>query len=171
MSELTDAMGTGITGRPTVTEDSSLSAIMGELVRTAGSAAGAARLLGVSPTTFYRWRNAAAEKERGIRQQPKLGKRAMVTALRNAQTPPGRRRELIRGDKRMVIKATVIVSNDERDRTIHVGSEIPPQKMGNVIRSWLAGDDDRADRLLDRHIDENYVEGMRIAAVHDVEFR
>lgn len=167
MSDLTDAIGTAITGAEPVTVDDSLGTILGALVKAAGSAAGAARTLGVSPTTFYRWRNAASGKSAGVHQNPKLSKQAMVSALRHIQAPPSTMKPLIRGEQRLVLDATCQVSSEPpRRRRLSVGREIPPRKFANVLRAWLAGDDARADRLMLRHMAENYVEGMTIIQAH-----
>lgn len=170
MSDLTNAMGAGLLGRPTVNTDSPMRDILAELVQTAGSGKGAAALLGVSPTTFYRWRNAAEGKERGISQQPKVGRKAMVSAIRRASLGAGTERRVRTGAVHMKITGMVHVSKGSRKRTISPGQYITNRKMGNILTSWLNADDARADRLIEQGIDAHYVEGMSLDTVETVEF-
>lgn len=170
MADLADAITSGITGRPAVSEDSSLSEILAELVAATGSGKGAAGALGISPTTFYRWQNYANESERGIRQAPKLGKRAIVAAARRASLPPITEQRIRKGDLKLSINGMVHMSKDVRNRTVKVGQYITNRKMGNVIGAWLSGDDARMERLLYRHIDQHYADGMEFDSFNWAEF-
>jgi hypothetical protein len=173
MAELADAITVAMTDRdPAVSEESSLSEILSALVDAAGSGNAAAALLGISGTTFYRWRNYADQSEKGIRQAPKQGRRTMVAALRSLDVQPARRRAVKQGDLKMVIRATVSISNDRgRTRNLNVGDNVTAHRMGYVIRSWEAGNDDNAERLLLKAIDEDYAPGLEIDSVEYVEFR
>jgi hypothetical protein len=171
VADLADAITKGITGREPVSEDSSLSEILAELVAATGSGKGAAGALGISPTTFYRWQNYANNAERGIRQAPKVGKRTIVAAARRAALPPIQERRIRKGEVKLAINGMVAMSKDVRNRTVKVGQYITDRKMGNVIGAWLAGDDARAERLLYRHIDQHYADGMEFDTIEWAEFQ
>lgn len=158
MSDLIGAIMTGITGREPVNEHSPLADILAELVAAHGSATKAAGALGVKPTTFYRWRNFATDAPNGVRQAPKLGRRTLVAAARRASLSAAHEKRIRTGELTLKTNGLVRVSGDARNRTVDVGNYISHRKMGNVLSSYLAGDDDRADRLLMRHIEENYAD-------------
>lgn len=161
MPELTDALTLSLTGAA-IDEHSPLGDILGELVRQLGTGAGAARALGVSPTTFYRWRNAATGKSAGVRQQPKTGRRTMVAAIRRAALNPGKENAIRTGAHPLKVKGTFHVSADVRVRTVNFGPYIFQQDRDRFVEAWLAGDDERADRSLWDAIELRYLEGLEI---------
>lgn len=176
MSELVDAITASLTRRPVINEESSLADILAELVHVAGTAAGAARLLGVAPTTFYRWRNFATNKPRGVKQNPLIGakahsKRAMVAAIRRAALKPEVERAIRDKRRTLKIKGTVWVSNRPRPgRTVEVGPYLPPDEIGAFLDYWLAGDDAAAEETLMEAIAVYYVEGMNFEQIDWAEF-
>lgn len=170
MADLADAISTGFTHRPAVNEHSPLSEILAELVAATGSGKGAAGALGISPTTFYRWQNYAEGAERGVKQAPKLSRRALVAAARRASCSPATEQRIKQGDLKLKINGTVVKSKDSRNRTLDVGQYITDRKMHNVVKAWLSGDDDRAERLLYGHIDKHYSADMEFDSINWAEF-
>lgn len=175
MSDLVDAITATLTRRPVINEGSSLADILAELVHAAGTAAGAARMMGVASTTFYRWRNFATGKQQGIKQNPERGKnphtkRAMVAAIRRAALKPEVERAI--RDKRRTLKIAglIKVSNGTRRRTIEVGPYLPASEVGAFLDYWLAGDDDAAEETLMEAIAVYYVEGMDFEQIDWAEF-
>ncbi len=147
-------------------EDASMSLpeMLAELVRIAGSGAKAAKLVGVSHTSFNRWR-------RGV-QKPKAGADAVRQALRRQYLPAGKEKQIRTGALRLSLTATDIrVSSDSRPRTIRVGSHIPLPLMGRVVTAWLKGDDKRVENTLRNAIDKHYVPGMTIDGYRKGEFK
>lgn len=169
MSDLIDEMGRGLLGRATVNDASPMTAILAELVTAGGSGKGAARLMGVSDTTFYRWRNYATKAERGIRQKPPE-KRVLVAAIRKAGLTPELRKKITSKQISMKIRGMVVMSDDTRERTIHPGQYIPGQKMGILLSAWTSGDDERTDRLLNKYLDQHYAEGIEFDRIDWVRF-
>lgn len=128
--------------------------LLGLLVQLAGSGAAAARRLGVSPTTLYRWR-------RGT-QQPRTGASVIDRAIRRATLDPELERDIKAKTRTMRIHGTVTISKDTRARKLDVGRHIPKRKTQNIINAWLSGDDARTGRLLWAAIDKHYVDGIEI---------
>ena len=160
---LIDAMGEALTGRPADSGEG-LSGLLDRLVDVARTRRAAAAILGVSETTFYRWR-------RGT-QRPKIGPDVVRAALRRASLPPAKEKAVKSGTQRMVITGWFFVSNEPpRRRTLPVGDHIPTVKIRNVVNAWLKGDDTRADRLLTNAIDKHYTPGLGIDAIESVDFR
>jgi len=159
MSQLVDAISESTAGTP-VNEHSDLGSILAGMVHTLGSGAAAARALGVSPTTFYRWRNAATGRARGISQQPKAGRRTMVAAIRRAGLKPDKERAIRSGAHSLKVKGWVRVSKDRRLRTIDFATSFSQRDRDRFLNAWLSGDDERADRALTVAIDVNYVEDI-----------
>jgi len=172
---IVDAITETLTRRALLNEDSSLAHILDELVYVAGTAAGAARLMGVANTTFYRWRNFANNKPRGIKQNPLVGakahtKRAMVAVIRRAQLKPAVEQAIRAKRATLKIKGRVRVSNTHRTRTIEVGPYLPAEEIGAFLDLWLAGDDGAAEETLLEAISIYYVEGMDLDVIDWAEF-
>lgn len=167
MTDFGDALYIALTGRPPTTADMGFPVLLAELVHRTGSGAAAARALGVSPTTFYRWR--------GGRQTPRTGAGAVARAIRRASLSPDLEADIRAQRKTMRITGTVVVSSDRRrGRTIDLRNARPPiptRKIANIVNSWLAADDARAERLSYRVIDQHYVEGMDFDSIEEIEFR
>lgn len=144
-------------------EGASFGDLLAALVSRAGSGAAAARLLGVSPTTLYRWR-------RGV-QSPKTGANVLRRVLRRADLSPSRERQLRTGDLRLWITGRIIVSRDERVRTLRVGDYIPKAVHSRILTTWLSGADDRAEASLFRAIDKYYKDGLEIDTIDRMEYR
>lgn len=162
--------GAASNGRAQESENSSLSAIIAELIRNTGSGKAAAAALGISPTTLYRWRNYAEDKEQGVKQKPADSmKRKMIAASRRAACAPAFERRIRSAATTLKIKGQICVSRDCRPRTIHP-TDIPGRKMGNILTSWLDGDDERAERLLWKAIDTHYVNGIEIDSIERMWF-
>lgn len=164
MPELIDAMGAALTGRDEPDVGLSFGRLIDRLADAAGSAAAAARLIGVSPTTFYRWR-------RG-RQQPKVGSEIVRKELRKREVKPGLVADIKAKHKTLWIVGTVTVSNDTRpNRKCNVGKDIPKQTMSKILNRWFSGDDVGANRMLWNAIDKHYVEGIDIEQISYCEFK
>lgn len=161
MEEFYSAM-TG--GREYTSGRQSWASLAADLVAITGTKKAAAAALGISVTTFYRARTG--------KQKPGITTGALAGVVRRAQMPAGLYDDIKSKRKTLRITGTIVVSSDERpDRTINVGIHIPSRKMMNVVKAWMAGDDDRAERLLWKHIDHHYVDGLDITQVDKMEFR
>lgn len=160
MSELIDEVGAGLC-RPYPVPSTQLSPaenaeILASLV---GGGRAAARLLGIGESTFRGWRSG---------RRPRDGGDLLVAAARGAAA--GRRyHAAYDGTTTLSINGHIIVSNDARIRTVHVGEHIPLRKMQSVLRAWQKGDDTRAERLLYKHIDENY-QPLEFDTIHWAEY-
>lgn len=168
------ALSAGLTGRGHIDADSSYPELLGALSAAAGSKAAAARALGVSPTTFYRWTSGRSSRPGGRPQQPKVAKSVIVAAARARQLAnAGIEQDIRSGALRMRIRGLVIVSGDDRNgrpRTIHPGRDFPPRVQGAILDAWLKGDDDHAEDTTFAAIERYYVPGMDIDEVHTVEW-
>lgn len=154
--DLAEGLGSAITGLPVAwipSTDWSTPDILVALVREAGGAARAAGILGVSPSTLYRWRTG--------RQSPKMQKDAMVAAWR-AHRMAVRMPELLKTvgphGLKLAIQGVVTRSRDVRPRTLHVGRYISRRTMMRIIRSWLTAQDEKCSRQLADAIDREYME-------------
>lgn len=117
------------------------------------SAAANARSIGVPPSTFRGWL-------KGI--TPKIGKRALVAAVRRANLPPGLESDIRSGTRRMRITGWIIKSKDRRERTIRIGDHIPKPLISRTLTAWLAGRDQTADKLINNAITKYYMAGAGI---------
>jgi DNA-binding XRE family transcriptional regulator len=162
MSELIDHMTLNLTGRPGPSESQSLPDILTTALQMARTQKAAAGMLGVSTTTFYRWRTG--------KQKPKIAKRAIVAAIRRGALSPAREKRIRSKQETMRITGLITFSADARRRTVNVGQYIPRLKMGNVLSAWLAGDDARAGRLLNGHIAKHYAQGLEFDETESVRF-
>jgi hypothetical protein len=135
----------------------SAAALVQGLIGAAGSGRAAARILGTSPSTVYRWRDGKA--------QPKVGRQAIVAGIRAytlATNHPGLLGQLGPGRKGLSVHAYIRVSRDARKRTADLGPHVPAKKIRNVVRAWMMGNDARAERLLGRALDTHYAKGAEI---------
>jgi hypothetical protein len=160
MGELIDAMGEDLTDLPTA-PSTTLSPFSNVelLVMATGSGRAAARALGVAESTLRGWRNGA---------RPRRADQDIVAATR-AHAKPGRYRAAYQGDTSLAIDAVITVSGDTRKRTIHPGRNIPQRSIQAMLRAWKAGDDDRAEVMLLKAID-NYYQPMRYDRINRVYF-
>ena len=164
MGEFVEWMGSDLTGLARVpSADISVMENAEILARIMGSGRAAARALGVGESTFRGWR-------KGV--QPRKGAGPIVQMARAAAVNRNRAhfQNVMDGTDVVAIRGTVVVSGDTRDRTIHPGRDIPLVKIRNIVRAWLAGQDDRVDRLMMKAIDEHYVPGLQIGDVTGVWF-
>ncbi len=136
--------------------------ILRHLVDSVGSVSETARLLGVARSTLRGWLAG-----RTPRRDPRI---IVATARGVATARTGRYDKAYRGDTKLVIRGTVRVSRDLRERTLHVGRHIPQRKMQNVLRAWAAADDQRANRLLWKAISEHYTDGIDIDTIEYARF-
>jgi transposase-like protein len=153
----------GITLKAPPPEVASFGDLLAALVGRAGSGAAAARLLGVSPTTLYRWRRGS--------QRPKTGANVLRRTIRRMDLSPAREQQIRRGDIKLQITGVVQKSRDSRPRTIKPGEYIPVRVHSRILTTWLSGADDRAEASLWRAIDKYYTEGLDIDPVTSVDYR
>jgi DNA-binding transcriptional regulator YdaS (Cro superfamily) len=159
---LIDDVGTALTGRDP-DSGASFGALLDRLAGLAGSGSKAARVIGVNPTTFNRWR-------RGV-MRPKGGDGVVRRAIRKQEVPTGLLADIKAKRKTLKIVGTVSVSNDKRrGRKCDVGAHIPKGVMTRILNLWFAGDDEKANSMLWTAIDKHYVEGMDIESVDYCEF-
>lgn len=157
-----EAVYVGLTGREQTNAEMPFGELLGRLIGLAGTKKAAAEILGVSPTTVYRWSTG--------RQKPKTGSTVLARAIRRLSLKPDLERDIRNKTKVMRISGLVHVSDDVRTRTLNVGRYIPARKIGNVLNAWLDADDTRASRLLWKAIDTHYAEGIEIDTVTRVDF-
>ena len=165
MGQIADLMGSDLTGlrQPpgpglSVAENAEILAL------AVGSGRAAARRLGVGESTFRGWR-------KGV--QPRKGAGFLVQAARAAAVNAYRPRHYLNvmdGTNVLAIRGLIVKSSDARTRTIHPGRDIPLVKIRNIVRAWLAGQDDRVDRLTYKAIDEHYVEDLQFDDIIGVWF-
>lgn len=162
MADLVDELYVGLTGQTT---DAGLSMgdLLVRLVAVAGTGKAAAKALGVSPTTFYRWR-------RGV-QQPKVKPDMIRATLRRQLLKPNLERQIRSKQKTLHIHGTITVSGDTRPRTLKVGNHIPATTMGRILNTWLRGEDDKVSTQLWNAIDKHYLRDIEIDALTGVEFK
>jgi len=162
-SELLEGMYRALTGRRHTDERTPFGELLADLVDMAGSGRAAAALLGISPTTLYRWRAG--------RQRPKMGRGVLARAIRRGRLSRALEAAVRRKERTLRITGWITISRDRRARTINVGMHFPTRTIGNILNAWLAADDDRADRLLWSAIDRYYVQDLEIDEIEGVEFR
>jgi DNA-binding transcriptional regulator YdaS (Cro superfamily) len=163
MSDFMGQVYEGLTNRSVVDDDTPFVELLGRLVRIAGSGKKAAALIGVSDTTFYRWRAG--------RQTPKTGAGTLVRAVRRAELPRGVETDVRSKARTMRVKGTITISGDVRIREVNLGANIPQRQTTLFVSAWLSGDDDRAERGWWRAVDTHVVEGLEVDNVIYVEFR
>ncbi|HZR54599.1 MAG TPA: helix-turn-helix domain-containing protein [Streptosporangiaceae bacterium] len=171
-SDFSEALSLSLTGRRHVDEDSSYAELLADLAAAAGSKAAAARALGVSPTTFYRWVSGRSSRPGRPAQRPSVPKATIVKAIRARQLSPDLAQRI--RDKRATIKIKgyFIVSSDSRKhpRTIHCGRDFPASVQGEILDAWLDGNDELAEQITFDAIGEYYVEGMDIDGIVSIEW-
>ena len=179
MSDFMHALTPELTGRPYIGPNSELGDIVKELIHAAGTIKNAAAMLGVSSTTFSRWRNYAEGRERGVKQKPKTSTKAMVAAIRRAQLNAGKEAEIRNQRINIVIDADARVSETTVRQKIHLKScedrgrlatSMPNDAIGEVMDLWLEGEDALADETLGEIISDYYVDGMEVEIVHNISF-
>lgn len=168
-SDFAEALSYSLVGSH-VDEDSSYAVLLADLAAVAGSKAAAARALGVSPTTFYRWVSGRSSRPGRPAQRPSVPKATIVKAIRARQLPPDLAQRI--RDKRSTIKITgiVCVSNDCRQRTIHPGRDFPAAVQGGIIDAWSAGRDGDAEDITWAAVDQFYAPGMYVQTVTNIEW-
>ena len=164
-TDFAESLSVSLTRRKHVDEDSSWPVLLAELAAAAGSKAAAARVLGVSPTTFYRWVSGRSSRPGRPAQQPKIPKATVVKAIRARQLDDSVAQRIRTKRLTMWIKGMVVVSNDARPRTIHCGREFPAQLQGDILDAWLDGQDSRAENMTWDGIDTHYAPGMYVESV------
>lgn len=176
MSDLIDALTKGLTGRA----QPDTAGMLRDLIAGAGkggrgSAAGAARLIGVPDTTVYRWRNFFEDRPRGVKQRPsKDHQGAIVRAWRRMHLSADKERRIRSLGLVLVIEGSAGIST-MRQQKMHVGRTgqnggFPEEVIDELLDRWLAGEDDAAQEVIEESIDEYYVAGMTIESVDEIYF-
>lgn len=155
-------------GKRHVDEETSYAVLLGELAAVAGSKAAAARALGVSPTTFYRWVSGRSSRPGRPAQQPKIPKATIVKAIRSRQLDPDLAQRIRTKRRTIRITGIVCVSNDCRPRTIHPGKDFPAALQGEILDAWLDGRDGHAEDATWAGVDEHYAPGMYVQRVDSI---
>lgn len=178
-SDLAEALHVGLTRLPHVNQESSWEELIFSLYAAAGfKIAGAARAMGVSPTTFSRWRNWVFDTEKGVKQRPSVSKLAMTKAIRRLALTPERERKI--KQKQLKMRLWALMGRSEyfnKRKGAQVGNYFPEGPalhwpngvMPAIIDAWLEGDDDEADQLIRAAVRQFY-EGVEIASCDRMEF-
>jgi len=160
-----DAFTLAVTGRALdgIEAGAPFSSHLTALVNIVGSKAAAARTLGISPTTVYRWMSG--------RQKPAKGRTAagMVAINRRAATSREREQTARIGMRGMIIHGVIHISSDVKHRAIRVGPYIPRSTLGRIFNLWMGGQDEQAETMMMKAIDKYYVGGMKLEAITAVE--
>jgi hypothetical protein len=139
---------------------------MDELERhTGGRRTAAAREAGVSLRTWERWR-------RGTQRPKPESESRLARVLRRRRLARGREAWLRGLPQHVYVRGTIVISEDERDRTIDLARTDPPHRPGwlsPLLDYWLAGNDRAAEIELYWLIDR-YVPGMFPTFVEEVIF-
>lgn len=165
--DATDGLWSAIGGRGLApSTGNSAQGLVSALVAMTGSGAKAARVLGVSPSSVYRWQRGAS---------PKIGVRAIVAGIRAYAVATGPHPDLLQrvgpGGLELSLNAVVTVSRDSRRRTIDIGRHVSRRRMLNMLKAWISGDDARFNRLFGKAIEDEYAQGMEIEDITAMWFR
>ena len=145
MSEFTEHLYRGITGRAPDTEARSVADMVNELRATLGAHPPA----GVSRSTWGRLR-----RDPGRRVTPRI-QDALRLAQRRARLSAGRERRLRAPRPGIRYRGWVKISQDARFRTFKIGELTDPSPpappiiagmLGPVLDAWLLGNDDAAEQ-------------------------
>lgn len=143
-------MGQAICGGYLPRTDHPVASNIETLVDAMGSGRSAARALDVAESTLRGWRKGAI---------PRRSAQSLVATMRTAIHPirnPGYYTRAYTGVSELTIRGLIRVSKDSRTRTIYPGRYIPRRVMQGILRAWSTADDNRAERLLLKAIDEYY---------------
>lgn len=162
-SEFMEQVYEALTGRSYAGPETGFPELLGRLVRVAGSGKAAARLIGVSDTTFYRWRSG--------RQAPKTGADTLARIVRRAELPPAVERDIRAKHRTMRVKAVWHVSRDVRTREINLGQAVPQRSTTLFVSAWLAATDDKAEDIWWRAVDKHIGADLEMEAIVNVEYR
>lgn len=149
MGDLITEVGRALTRRHNVPgPDRPFLENLGALIEQAGSGRAAGRALGVRESTIRGWLKGSKPRDEG---------RVQLVALLARDAAAGTRyTDAYNGETGLWIKGFFTASRDSRSRTIRPGREIPTQVMQGILRAWLVGDDDRAERLTKSAISRYY---------------
>lgn len=141
---------TGIAGlsRSTFTDDVLL------LTRIYGSGRGAARALNVPESTFRGWRKGVVPKG-GLKRLP-IKRAARAAAVQAHSEEHWIAAFSGDADALLAIKGVFIKSSDSRVRTLYPGRHVPNGIIRQVLKLWVAGQDDDAENTLVNAIDNHY---------------
>lgn len=146
MGDIIKLLGRNLTGSHTVGTNT-LDNIE-RLVEATGSGRAAARALGVAESTLRGWRRGV--KPRRPAQWFQAQTRRVLASRRDVYA------DAWKGDRLLRIKGLIRVSKDVRVRTIDPGKYIPNRVIRRVLSAWENGDDDKAENILIRAIDQYY---------------
>jgi hypothetical protein len=174
MGDMGDALFRAFTKRSPKSEGRSMDKRAGWFEKAFGGAKKAAEAVGVSPSTWRRWKSG--------KSQPKPESLAKANkAARGALVPEGRRKRVkasagegsplagVRPSGGLSITATVKVSEDEREREINLGGYISEERMNAVMGAFLDGNDARATQLMQQSISEyvgRHADVTDVSAIH-----
>lgn len=116
------------------------------LVEQAGSGRALGRALGVAESTVRGWRHGST---------PRTGMRGFVIEMARDLMVQAHR-GWPQDHRTFSITGEVKVSQDVRSRTLRVGAHIPPYRIDQALELWVAGDDQRAARMIESDIDRYY---------------
>lgn len=133
-----------------------------------------AERMGVAPSTVRKWMRSTSRTGKGISEE---NKSKLKQAQRAARITPGRAARFRGSMKKgadgsagggLVITGIIVVSEDVRERTIHLGHYLPPAAADKVIGALINGGLDAAAQVLSGLIGQHYCQGMRLDAVTDI---
>lgn len=159
MSDLTVFLGEAITGRQLPEATAPVMDHLRALVQVAGSKAKAAKVIGISATTIYRWFSG--------RQKPKQSRtrQALASMTRRVALSKDREKKARAGMAGLTVSCTVTISKYVYVRDLRIGKWIPKGILTRIFNSWLRGQDDKADTILNHAISKYYIPGAIITEV------
>lgn len=151
-------------GRKLPDDSADLRTHLAALISLGGSKAAAARIVGVSPTTMYRWVAGTQKPGRGRTHK------VLAQITRRAALTPARETAARSALKGLAIHGTISVSETSSNRTIRVGPWIPKGILTRIFNQWMKGNDSKSDSMLRNAVEKYYKAGMHIGDITAVTF-